>query len=82
MELTKRYTDFTELTAPMINEFVSKIIIGKEKRGNPQTAGAREVKNSNIGIERKDYGRNVVVFFRTVITVLNILSILSISIYI
>lgn len=29
MELTKRYTDFAELTASMINEFVSKIIIHK-----------------------------------------------------
>jgi len=27
MELTKKYTDFTELTTPMINEFIEKIIV-------------------------------------------------------
>lgn len=38
MELTKRYTDFTELTTPMINEFVSKIIIHKaEGKGADRT---------------------------------------------
>jgi len=38
MELTKRYSDFTELTAPMINEFVSKIIIHKaEGKGADRT---------------------------------------------
>ena len=38
MELVKRYTDFTELTAPMINEFVSKIMIHKaEGKGAERT---------------------------------------------
>ena len=27
IELTKRYKDFTELTTPMINEFIDKIIV-------------------------------------------------------
>ena len=27
LELAKKYTDFSELTTPMINEFVEKIIV-------------------------------------------------------
>ena len=37
-----------------------------------QTAGERTNRNSSIRILVKDYGRNVVVFFSTVITVENI----------
>ena len=32
LELAKRYTDFTELTTPMINEFVDKIIVHKPEK--------------------------------------------------
>ena len=35
IELAKRYTDFTELTTPMLNEFVEKVIVYEgEGRGN------------------------------------------------
>ena len=35
MELVKRYTDFSELTTPMVNEFIEKIIVHEgEGRGN------------------------------------------------
>lgn len=35
IELVKRYTDFSELTTPMINEFIEKIIVHEgEGRGN------------------------------------------------
>lgn len=35
IELTKRYTDFTELTTPMLNEFIEKVIVHEgEGRGN------------------------------------------------
>ena len=35
IELVKRYTDFTELTTPMLNEFIEKIIVHEgEGRGN------------------------------------------------
>ena len=27
MELVDRYTDFTELTTPMLNEFIDKVIV-------------------------------------------------------
>lgn len=35
IELTKRYTDFTELTTPMLNEFIEKVVVHEgEGRGN------------------------------------------------
>jgi len=35
IELVKRYTDFTELTTPMLNEFIEKVIVYEgEGRGN------------------------------------------------
>ena len=35
IELVKRYTDFTELTTPMLNEFIEKVIVHEgEGRGN------------------------------------------------
>lgn len=35
IELAKRYTDFTELTTPMLNEFIEKVIVHEgEGRGN------------------------------------------------
>lgn len=35
IELAKRYTDFTELTTPMLNEFIEKIVVHEgEGRGN------------------------------------------------
>ena len=35
IELVKRYTDFSELTTPMVNEFIEKIIVHEgEGRGN------------------------------------------------
>ena len=38
LELSKRYTSFTELTTPMLNEFIDKIIIHeKEGAGNSRT---------------------------------------------
>ena len=36
LELTKRYTDFTELTTPMIKEFVEKIIVHAPDRSSGQ----------------------------------------------
>ena len=32
MALAKKYTDFTELTTPMINEFVDKIVVHEADR--------------------------------------------------
>ena len=38
MELAKKYTDFSELTTPMINEFIEKIIVHAPDRTNgPRT---------------------------------------------
>ena len=31
MELAQKYTDFTELTTPMINEFIDKIIVNERE---------------------------------------------------
>ena len=41
MELVHKYTDFTELTAPMIYEFVDKIIVHEADKstGEANTAG-------------------------------------------
>ena len=36
LELTKRYTDFTELTTPMIKEFVEKIVVHAPERSTGQ----------------------------------------------
>ena len=36
LELTKRYTDFTELTTPMIKEFVEKIVVHAPDRSTGQ----------------------------------------------
>jgi len=40
IEIVKRYTDFSELTAPMINEFIEKIIVHEADR----SSGEREQK--------------------------------------
>lgn len=34
MELVDRYTDFTELTTPMLNEFIDKVIVYERKKIN------------------------------------------------
>ncbi|MDE7261610.1 MAG: DUF4368 domain-containing protein, partial [Oscillospiraceae bacterium] len=35
IDLAKRYTDFSELTTPMLNEFIEKIVVHEGKgRGN------------------------------------------------
>ena len=36
LELTKRYTDFSELTTPMIKEFVEKIVVHAPDRSTGQ----------------------------------------------
>jgi len=36
LELTRRYTDFTELTAPMLHEFVRKIVVHERAEKNKQ----------------------------------------------
>ena len=32
MELVERYTDFTELTTPMLNEFIDKVIVYERRK--------------------------------------------------
>ena len=34
MELVDRYTDFTELTTPMLNEFIDKVIVYERRKIN------------------------------------------------
>ena len=38
MELVKRYTDFSELTTPMLNEFVDKVVVHEADK----SSGVRE----------------------------------------
>lgn len=49
MELAKRYTDFSELTTPMINEFVEKIIVHSAVRANRQRTQEVEIYLNFVG---------------------------------
>ena len=40
IELVSRYTDFSELTTPMLNEFIEKVVV-HEGEGTRGTAAAR-----------------------------------------
>ena len=53
IDLSKRYTDFTELTTPMLNEFIEKIIVhegegrGKQRRQQEEQA-AKEARSKEL----------------------------------
>ena len=49
IELTKRYTDFSELTTPMINEFIDKIIVYEAERINNERVQDVDVYLNFIG---------------------------------
>jgi len=50
IELVNRYTDFTELTIPMLNEFVEKIIVHeRDKKGKIETTQKVEIHLNFIG---------------------------------
>lgn len=49
MALAKRYTDFSELTTPMINEFVEKIIVHSAVRANRERTQEVEIYLNFVG---------------------------------
>lgn len=49
MELAKRYTDFSELTTPMINEFVEKIIVHSAVRADRERTQEVEIYLNFVG---------------------------------
>ena len=50
IELVNRYTDFTELTVPMINEFVSKIVVHeRDRKGEIESMQKVEIHLNFIG---------------------------------
>ena len=49
LELTKKYTDFTELTTPMIKEFVDKIIVHAPEYSSGQRTQQVDIYISYIG---------------------------------
>ncbi len=49
MELAKKYTDFSELTTPMINEFVEKIIVHSAVRANQERTQEVEIYLNFVG---------------------------------
>ena len=49
LELTRRYTDFTELTTPMIFEFVDKIVVHKADRSTGERTQEVEIYLKFIG---------------------------------
>jgi len=49
MALTKKYTDFTELTTPMINEFVDKIVVHEADRSSGERTQEVDVYLKFIG---------------------------------
>ena len=48
-ELARKYTDFSELTTPMINEFVDKIIVHEAERVNGERVQEVEIYLKFIG---------------------------------
>ena len=49
LELTKKYTDFTELTTPMIKEFVEKIVVHAPDRSSGQRIQQVDIYLNYIG---------------------------------
>ena len=50
IDLVNRYTDFTELTVPMINEFVNKIVVHeRDRRGSIDSTQSVEIHLNFIG---------------------------------
>jgi hypothetical protein len=49
IKLVRRYTDFTELTTPMLNEFVEKILVHEAERMNGRRAQKVEIYLNFIG---------------------------------
>ncbi len=49
MELVRRHTDFSELTAPMLNEFVQKILVFEADRTSGQREQTVDVRMNFIG---------------------------------
>ena len=49
LELTKRYTDFSELTTPMIKEFVEKIVVHAPDRSTGQRTQQVDIHFKFIG---------------------------------
>ena len=49
MELARKYTDFSELTTPMINEFVDKILVHEAERVNGERVQEVEIYLKFIG---------------------------------
>ena len=49
IEIVKRHTDFSELTAPMINEFIEKIIVHEADRSNGEREQQVDVYLNFIG---------------------------------
>jgi hypothetical protein len=49
IELVRRYTDFTELTTPMLNEFVEKILVHEAERTNGRRAQKVKIYLNFIG---------------------------------
>ncbi|MCL2699941.1 MAG: DUF4368 domain-containing protein, partial [Defluviitaleaceae bacterium] len=50
IELVNRYTEFTELTVPMINEFVERIVVHeRDRKGSIQTTQKVEIHLNFIG---------------------------------
>ena len=49
MALVRKYTDFTELTTPMINEFVDKVLVHAPERENGERVQEVEIYLKFIG---------------------------------
>ena len=50
IELVERYTEFTELTVPMINEFVERIVVyERDRKGSIQTSQKVDIHLNFIG---------------------------------
>lgn len=49
IELVKRYTDFTELTTPMLNEFVEKVIVHEADKSNGERKQKIDIHFNFIG---------------------------------
>jgi hypothetical protein len=49
MELVRRYTEFTELTTPMLNEFVEKIVVHEADRSSGKRTQKVDIHFNFIG---------------------------------
>ena len=49
IEIVRKYTDFSELTAPMLNEFVEKVIVNEAKKINGKRTQAVDIYLNFIG---------------------------------